>query len=487
MDKAQIYVGLDIGTTAIRVIVGEAVNDKLNIIGIGSERSRGLKNGVIVDIDKVVTATRKAVHQAQTKANIKFDQVVVGIPAKDLVIEPVKGMTIVADQPKEITAVEVRKVAAAALSRNLPPEREVVAIVPKQFIVDGQKHIVDPRGMSAVRIELEAICYSVPSIVVNNIRKVLERAGLKLKHFVLNPLGLAHIALNDGEQDFGTVLIDMGGSQSTAYVIRDHDLKFVAADDEGGQNLTKDVSVVLNTSLGSAEKLKRNYGVADPEATSVTEKFPVEIVGKDDPMMVDETYLSEILEARFEQIFDRLLKQLDSAKALDLPGGVVLTGGVAETMSITSLASDLLGQKVRIFAPREMGLRNASFATILGIVSYAADLSEIDLLVTSVINKDALAALNSQQPVTASEQVEQRSQVGDSNPNGGFFNNLKSLFNGDVEDDEQDSQDSSSTQAQQSTEKPQNNVRPAQKSSESQENKPESESKIRNFFNKFFD
>src|SRR5699024_542503 len=188
-----------------------------------------------------------------------------------------------------------------------------------------------------------------------------------------------------------------------------------------------------------------------------------------------ETYLSEILEARFEQIFDRLLKQLDSAKALDLPGGVVLTVGVAETMSITSLASDLLGQRVRIFALREMGLRNASFATILGIVSYAADLSEIDLLVTSVINKDALAALNSQQPVTANEQVEQRSQVGDSNPNGGFFNNLKSLFNGDVEDDEQDSQDSSSTQAQQPTEKPQNNVRPAQKSSESQENKPESE------------
>lgn len=487
MDKAQIYVGLDIGTTAIRVIVGESVNDKLNIIGIGSERSRGLKNGVIVDIDKVVTATRKAVHQAQTKANIKFDQVVVGIPAKDLVIEPVKGMTIVSDQPKEITAAEVRQVAAAALSRNLPPEREVVAITPKQFIVDGQEHIVDPRGMSAVRIELEAVCYSVPSIVVNNIRKVVERAGLKLKHFVLNPLGLAHIALNDGEQDFGTVLIDMGGSQSTAYVVHDHELKFVAADEEGGQNLTKDVSVVLNTSLSSAEKLKRNYGVADPDATSVTEKFPVEIVGQDDPVMVDETYLSEILEARFEQIFDRLRNQLDSAKALDLPGGVVLTGGVAETMSITSLASDLLGQKVRIFAPREMGLRNASFATILGIVSYAANLSDIDLIVTSVINQNALSALNNRPATNSDQSAVQNSQQSESSTNGSFFNNIKSLFNGDVdEEDDQNNQRPTTTQSQQPTEKPQNNVAPARESDEPKD-KPESESKIRNFFNKFFD
>ncbi|WP_125605306.1 cell division protein FtsA [Lapidilactobacillus bayanensis] len=487
MDKAQIYVGLDIGTTAIRVIVGESVNDKLNIIGIGSERSHGLKNGVIVDIDKVVTATRKAVHQAQTKANIKFDQVVVGIPAKDLVIEPVKGMTIVADQPKEITTAEVRQVAAAALSRNLPPEREVVAITPKQFIVDGQEHIVDPRGMSAVRIELEAICYSVPSIVVNNIRKVLERAGLKLKHFVLNPLGLAHVALNDGEQDFGTVLVDMGGSQSTAYVIRDHELQFVAADDEGGQNLTKDVSVVLNTSLSSAEKIKRNYGVADPEATSVTEKFPVEIVGKDELMLVDETYLSEILEARFEQIFDRLEKQLATTKALELPGGVVLTGGVAETMSITALASDLLGQKVRIFAPREMGLRNASFATILGIVSYAADLSEIDLLITSVINQNALATFKSQPATDNNPQVEQQPQVNESNTGSGFFKNLKSLFNGDAQEHDSDGEGPKTTSAQQPTEKPQNNVQPKQKPNESQSNKPESESKIRSFFNKFFD
>lgn len=483
MDKAQIYVGLDIGTTAIRVIVGEAVNDKLNIIGVGSERSRGLKNGVIVDIDKVVTATRKAVHQAQTKANVKFDQVVVGIPARDLVIEPVKGMTIVGDQPTEITDAEVRKVAAAALSRNLPPEREVVTIAPKQFIVDGQEHIVDPRGMSAVRIELEAVCYSVPSIVVNNIRKVLERAGLKLKHFVLNPLGLAKIALNDGEQDFGTVLIDMGGSQSTAYVVQDHELKFVAADDEGGLNLTKDISIVLNTSVNNAEKIKRNYGVADPDQTSVTEKFPVEIVGKDNPVMVDETYLSEILEARFEQIFERLQKQLDTINALDLPGGVVMTGGVAETMSITTLASDMLGQKVRIFAPREIGLRNASFSTILGIVSYAADLSEIELLVTSVINKNALTSTKSNAAVDSSARPAQKAQTAD---NGGFLNNIKSLFNGDAEEAEQDSQQPKASQPRQPIEKPQIDEQPKQKPEESKA-QPQSESKIRNFFNKFFD
>ncbi|MFD1465240.1 cell division protein FtsA [Lapidilactobacillus mulanensis] len=459
MDKAQIYVGLDIGTTAIRVIVGESINDHLNIIGVGSERSQGLKDGVIVDIDKVVAATRKAVHQAQTKANIKFDQVIVGIPAKDMLIEPVKGMTIVADQPKEITDQEVRSVASAALSRNLPPEREIVAIMPQQFIVDGQAHIVDPRGMSAVRIEMEGLIYSVPSLVVNNIRKVLERTGLRLKHFVLNPSALSTVALNDGEQDFGTVLIDMGGAQSTAYVIHDHQLKFIAADDEGGGNLTKDVSVVLNTSMSNAETIKRNYGVANPRSTSDSEKFPVEIVGKDDPVMVDETYLSDILEARFEQIFGRLADKLDQVHAFDLPGGVVITGGVAETMSLTSLATELLDTKVRIYAPREMGLRNASFATVLGLVTYAANLSEIDLLVTSVINKNALNSTASKPAVKPETEPIQpaESRFG----TFGFGNRGNS---------------SSS-----------NNNTKSQSNETKNTKQQEPQSKLRSFFNKFFD
>lgn len=419
MNKAQVYVGLDIGTTAIRVIVGEAVNSQLNVIGVGSERSQGLKDGVIVDIDKVVTATKKAVQQAQTKANLKFDQVVVGIPAKDLTIEPARGMVIVADQPKEVTEVEVFNVATATLSRSVPPEREIVGITPEQFIVDGQSNIIDPRGMSAVRIELEALVYSVPRIVVNNIRKVLEKVGLKLKHFVLNPLALAQVALNDGEQDFGTVLVDMGGSQSSAYVIHDHQLKFVSVDDEGGMNATKDVSIVLNTSVSNAEKLKRDYGIADPDQTSASEKFPVTVVGKDDPVMVDETYLSEILEARFEQIFQRLDHTLEQVNALDLPGGIVLTGGVAETAEIDSLAARFFPQGVRIYAPKEMGIRNASFATGLGLLVYASRLSEIELLVTSVINKRALNDTQSQRvdaPRAATNDEREQDQA-DAQPN----------------------------------------------------------------------
>lgn len=406
MDKAQVYVGLDIGTTAIRVIVGEFVNGQLNVIGVGSERSQGLKDGVIVDIDKVVTATKAAVHQAQTKANLNFDQVVVGIPAKELKIEPAHGMTIVGDQPKEVSEVEVFNVTTAALSRSSAPDREVVGITPEQFIVDGQEHVVDPRGMSAVRIELKALIYTVPRIVVNNIRKVLEKVGLKLKHFVLNPLALAQVALNDGEQDFGTVLIDMGGSQSTAYVIHDHQLKYVAYDNEGGENLTKDVSVVLSTSLRDAEKIKRDYGIADPEATSAEEKFPVDVVGKSDPVMVDETYLAEILEARLDQIFKRLSHSLNQVHALDLPGGIVLTGGVAGTTQLQHLAERYFAKSVHLYMPQEMGLRNAAFATGLGLLKYATNLREIDLLVISVINRRALNETQSQQ--VAAETLEDK-------------------------------------------------------------------------------
>ena len=410
MDKAQVYVGLDIGTTAIRVIVGEAVNGQLNVIGVGSERSQGLKDGVIVDIDKVVTATRTAVQQAQTKSNLKFDQVVVGVPAKDLLIQPTHGMIIVAEQPKEISEVEVFNVATASLSHSIPAEREVVAITPEQFIVDGQGGVTDPRGMSATRVELDAFVYSVPRIVINNIRKVLQKVGLRLKHFVLNPLALAQLALNDGEQDFGTVLIDMGGAQSTAYAIHDHQLKYVAVDDEGGLNLTKDVSVVLNTSLSNAEKIKRDYGMADPDQTTPGEKFPVEVVGKEEPVLVEETYLSEILEARFEQIFDRLQHDLAKVDALALPGGVVLTGGVAETVGLVPLAERLLDVTVRLYSPQEMGLRNAGFATGLGLIAYANNLSEIELLVTSVVNQGALDATVSHDLPQQPNQVNSKKQ-----------------------------------------------------------------------------
>ncbi|WP_125703115.1 cell division protein FtsA [Lacticaseibacillus daqingensis] len=391
MENRALYVGLDIGTTSIKVIVAESVQGQLNIIGVGSQRSSGLSRGIIVDIDKVASAIQSAVAQAEEKAAIKIASVVAGVPANMLQIESVNGMIAVGDQSKEITDADVQAVAAAALVRNLPPERATLSLVPTEFIVDGFDGIKDPRNMVGVRLEMHGILFTVPKTVLHNTKKAIEKAGLKIQCLVVDPLAAAQVALTDAEQDFGTVLIDLGGGQTTASVIHDHKLKLATVDPEGGEYVTKDISVVLNTDLKDAEKLKRDYGTADSLAAKADNSFPVTVVGKTEPALISEKYLAEIIEARLTQVFNRLKQQLDQAHALDLPGGIVITGGTTALPGTVALAEDIFSaerdQAVRVkrFVPDEMGLRHPAFTQALGLITYAAQMTDIDALVASVL------------------------------------------------------------------------------------------------------
>ncbi|MCD2255310.1 cell division protein FtsA [Agrilactobacillus fermenti] len=409
MDNSGIYVGLDIGTTSIKVIIAESVQGQLNIIGVGSDRSKGMNRGVVVDIDQVAASIRNAVRQAEQKANVNISDVYAGIPANMLSIEPCQGMIAVSDESKEITDQDVQNVAAAALIRNLPPEREIVDLVPDEFIVDGFDGIKDPRGMIGVRLEMHGILFTSPKTVIHNIKKSIAKAGLNLQSLVVNPLALGTVALTDGEQDFGTILMDLGGGQSTAAVIHDHKLKFTQVDQEGGEYITKDISVVLNTSFESAEKIKRDYGNANVEATSKEEEFPVEIVGQTDQVLINERYLSEIIEARVEQILTRLGKALNQVKAFDLPGGVVITGGVTALPGIVDLASKIFDRNVKIYIPDQMGLRHPSFSQAYGLVNYVSKLSEVDRLVHSPISNASVNYTAMSRPSAASTMDQSQS------------------------------------------------------------------------------
>lgn len=387
MGKSGTYVGLDIGTTSIKVIVAEYIKGQMNVIGVGSERSEGLSRGIIVDIDKAVSSIKKAVAQAEEKANVSIKEVIAGIPANMLQIVACQGMVAVGDQAREITDEDVNKVTNTALVRNLPPEREVIALEPNEFIVDGFDGIKDPRGMIGVRLELKGILFTAPKTVIHNIRKVIEKAGLVIQDLVVNPLALGQLALSDGEQDFGTVLLDLGGGQSTASVIHDHKLKYTDVDQEGGEYVTKDISMVLNTSFSNAEKIKRDYGVASPDDVTEDNAFPVEVVGKTEPADITEDYLAQIIEARMVQIFERFDKALKSVNALDLPGGIVITGGTAALPGVANLAANIFGRPVKLYVPDQMGLRHPAFAQGLSLVYYEAHLTEIDRLVLNSINQ----------------------------------------------------------------------------------------------------
>ena len=401
MAKTGMYVGLDIGTTSVKVVVAEYVDSQMNIIGVGNAKSEGINRGIIVDIDKTVQAIQRAVRQAEEKAGIQIRSVSVGVPANLLEVENCQGMIAVNSESKEITDEDVRNVASAALVRSTPPERQIIAILPQEFTVDGFEGIKDPRGMIGVRLEMFGVVYTGPKTIIHNIRKCVEKSGLIVNEVVITPLALTESILSDGEKDFGTIVIDIGGGQTTTSAMHDKQLKFTHVNQEGGEFVTKDISTVLNTSFNNAEALKINYGDAYPERTSASEEFPVDVIGKSEPVKIDERYLSEIIEARMEQIFTKSKEVLDEIDGLDLPGGVILTGGAASLPGVVDLAQEVFETNVKLYVPNHMGLRNPVFTNVISIVDYSANLSEVYQLAKSAITREKTVA---QQPVAIQQQ-----------------------------------------------------------------------------------
>lgn len=422
MAKTGIYVGLDIGTTSVKVVVAEYVDSQMNIIGVGNAKSEGINRGIIVDIEKTVQAIKRAVGQAEEKAGIQIRTVNVGIPANLLEIENCQGMIAVNNESKEITNEDVRNVASAALVRSVPPERQIIAVLPQEFTVDGFEGIKDPRGMIGVRLEMYGVMFTGPKTIIHNIRKCVEKAGLTVGQTIITPLALTESILSDGEKDFGTIVIDIGGGQTTTAVMHDKQLKFTNVNQEGGEYVTRDISTVLNTSFNNAEALKINYGDAYPARTSASEEFPVDVIGKAEPVKIDERYLSEIIEARMEQIFTKAKDVLDEIDALDLPGGVVLTGGAASLPGVVDLAQEILGTPVKLHVPNHMGLRNPVFTNVISLVDYAASMSEITQVVVSAITGERVVPATSstpavQTPVVPDEEPEYEQPTYETNAN----------------------------------------------------------------------
>lgn len=405
MAKTGMYVGLDIGTTSVKVVVAEYVENQMNIIGVGNAKSEGINRGIIVDIEKSVQAIQRAVKQAEEKAGIQIRSVSVGVPANLLEVESCQGMIAVNSESKEITDEDVRNVASAALVRSVPPERQIITILPQEFTVDGFEGIKDPRGMIGVRLEMFGVVFTGPKTILHNIRKCVEKAGLHLNEMVITPLALTESILSDGEKDFGTTVIDIGGGQTTTSVMHDKQLKFTHVNQEGGEYVTKDISTVLNTSFNNAEALKINYGDAYPERTSASEEFPVDVIGKSEPVKIDERYLAEIIEARMEQIFNKSKEVLDEIDALSLPGGVVLTGGAASLPGVVDLAQEIFGTNVKLYVPNHMGLRNPVFTNVISIVDYSANLSEVyQLAKTAVTGERTQPATSQEAPVPVTQE-----------------------------------------------------------------------------------
>ncbi|WP_278848663.1 cell division protein FtsA [Leuconostoc lactis] len=450
MNNAGVTVGLDIGTTSIKVVIAQTTGNQFNVIGAGTAPSRGLRKGVIVDIDATASAIREAIDQAQEKANIQINEVVAGIPANQIEMIHVDGLVSIANQNKRITYDDVQHVTQQALSNNLPADRDVIDVIVDEFSVDGFDGIKDPHEMIGVRLEMRGTAYIGPSKILDNTRIAIQKAGVSLREFVLAPLAIGTSILNDGEQDFGTVLIDLGGGQTTTSIIHDRKLKFNTVDLEGGDNVTKDISTVLGTSYANAERIKRDYGFADPTQTRDDQTFLIDVVGESQPQTISEKYLSEIIAARLEQIFTRAFEPLQAVNGLNMPGGFVLTGGNAALPRMVDFAKTILGENVRLFVPDQIGLRHPSYTRAMAYAMFASRESMTQQVIKQVImaQHDNTAYVQSDATISMTPQTNVETTDANAKPFGhyqygredvqpkkGFFGRLtqsiKNLFSED--------------------------------------------------------
>ena len=379
MARDGFFTGLDIGTNSIKVLVAEHRNGELNVIGVSNAKSKGVKDGIIVDIEAAATAIKSAISQAEEKAGISIKSVNVGLPGNLLQVEPTQGMIPVTSDTKEITDQDVENVVKSALTKSMTPDREVITFIPEEFIVDGFQGIRDPRGMMGVRLEMRGLLYTGPRTILHNLRKTVERSGVQVENIIISPLALVRSVLNEGEREFGATVIDMGAGQTTVATIRNQELQFTNILQEGGDYVTKDISKVLKTSQKLAEGLKLNYGEAYPSLAS-NETFQVEVIGEVEPVEVTESYLAEIISARIKHIFEQIKQELERRHLLDLPGGIVLIGGNAILPGVVELAQEVFGVGVKLYVPNQVGIRNPAFAHVISLSEFAGQLTEVHLL-----------------------------------------------------------------------------------------------------------
>lgn len=369
--NSDILVSLDIGTSSIKVIIGEMVNGSLNIIGVGNAKSEGLRKGSIVDIDKTVHSIKKAIEQAERMIGMEIRRVIVGVTGNHVSIQPCHGVVAVSSENREISDVDIARVIDAAQVVSLPPEREIIDCIPKQFIVDGLDEINDPRGMIGVRLEMEGMLLTGSKTILHNTLRCVERAGLEIQDIVLQPLAAGSYALSKDEKNLGVALIDIGGGSTTISVFEQGDIVATSMLPVGGDHVTKDLSVGLRISMEDAEKIKIKHGYAFYDQASEDEIIRVPVIGSNQLQEVSQLEIADIMEARIEEIFELTINEIRQMGIYDLPGGYVLTGGVANTQGILELAQAVFQNRVRLAAPDYLGVREPQYTTAVGLIKFA--------------------------------------------------------------------------------------------------------------------
>jgi cell division protein FtsA len=376
---AHPIVGLDIGTTKIGVIIGEAdPGGQLKIVGVGTSPSDGLRKGVVVNIEKTVKSIQRAVEEAELMAGVDVESVYVGIAGDHIRSINSRGVIAVSRTDNEITKQDVARVIEAARAVAIPMDREMLHVIPQEFIVDDQPGIKDPVGMSGVRLEGDVHIVTGAITSAQNIYKSVEKAGLKVADIVLEPLASSYAVIEDDERELGCAVIDMGGGTTDIIVFVEDSVRHTASIGLGGKNVTNDLAIGIRTPLERAEEIKRINGTCLRSGLESTEYIPVPGVGGRDQREVSRAVLASIIEPRMREIFTLALRELQKNHYLDMLGaGIILTGGGSLLHGATDLAEQVFGMPVKVGVPKGFGglvdsVATPIHATGVGLVQYGA-------------------------------------------------------------------------------------------------------------------
>ncbi|MEJ2087171.1 MAG: cell division protein FtsA [Gammaproteobacteria bacterium] len=374
-------VGLDIGTSKVAAIVAEITHEgELEIIGIGSHPSRGLKKGVVVNIESTVQSIQRAVEEAELMAGCQIDAVYAGIAGSH--IRSINSHGIVAIRDREVFPQDVERVIDAAQAMAIPADQKILHILPQEYVIDAQEGVKEPLGMSGVRLEAKVHLVTCAVNAAQNIEKCIERCGLKVNDVILEQLASSYSVLTDDERDLGVCLVDIGGGTTDIAVFTDGAIRHTAVIPIAGDQVTNDIAMALRTPTQNAEEIKIKYACALTQLARPDETIKVPGVGDKPAKELSRQALAEVVEPRYDELFTLIQAELRRSGFEDLvAAGIVLTGGASKMEGVIELAEEIFHMPVSLGSPRDVAglkdiVRNPVYATGVGLLQYGKQREE---------------------------------------------------------------------------------------------------------------
>ena len=376
MQKQNIVAGIDIGSSSMKTVIAEHIHgeDAMRIIGVSTTPSFGMRRGVIIDATEVSKAIEQSLVAAERMSGAQLVRAAVNIGGAEIGFQQTKGVIAVGRADGEVIEDDIDRVLREAQAVPLPMNDEIVHVIPKKYRLDDHDNIKDPLGMKGVRLEVSALVIQSSSTQMKNIAKCVQQLNIEIEDIVLEPIAAATAVLSKKQKELGVVLVNIGGGTTSLAVYEEGDLLHTAIIPVGSGHITNDIAIGLRTSVDIAEKIKLEYGSAQTEGISKKEGIDLSRLDSQEDGIVSRYHVAEIIEARMEEIFELVLKELKIiGKAGLLPAGVVLVGGGAKMPHIVELAKDKLKLPVQLGFPKGFGgildkIDDPSFATVSGLV-----------------------------------------------------------------------------------------------------------------------